>query len=40
MIFDWIINDVQNFTFRAEDIILHSMTGIFVGLVIKIKSIR
>ena len=36
---EWIINDIQNLTFRLEDIILHSITGIFVGLTLKVKGI-
>ncbi len=33
------INEVQNWEFRIEDIFLHSLTGVIIALGIKIKDI-
>jgi len=37
--FDYIINDLENMEYRIEDIVLHAMTGLIVGLLIHIKNI-
>jgi len=36
---DYIVNEVQNWEFRIEDVLLHSLTGIIVAVGIKIKEI-
>ena len=36
---DWVINEVQNWTFRFEDIILHTLTGGLMAIFVKIKEI-
>jgi len=38
--FDYIINDLENMEYRIEDIILHSLTGVIMGITIKIKKIK
>jgi hypothetical protein len=35
----YIVNEIQNWEFRIEDILLHSLTGIMVAIGIKIKEI-
>jgi hypothetical protein len=37
--FNYIINDLENMEYRLEDIILHSLTGVIMGITIKIKSL-
>lgn len=37
--YDYIINDLENMEYRIEDIILHCMTGVFMGITVKIKNI-
>jgi len=36
---EYIINDLQNMEFRIEDIILHSLTGVIVTILLRIKKI-
>ena len=36
---DWIANDIQNWTFKIEDVILHTLTGLIIGIVVKVKSV-
>jgi len=36
---EWILNELQNWEFRIEDIILHSLTGIFTVVAIKLRAI-
>lgn len=36
---DWITSEIQNWEFRVEDILLHMLTGLFMGITIKIKKI-
>jgi hypothetical protein len=36
---NYIINEIQNWEFRIEDIILHSLTGVFFAIGVKIKQI-
>ena len=35
---DWIINEIQNWEFRVEDMMMHSLTGVMMGITVKIKS--
>lgn len=37
--YDYIINDLENMEYRIEDIILHSLTGVIMGVTLKIKSL-
>ena len=37
--FDYVINDLENWGYRIEDIILHLMTGVIMGITVKIKGI-
>ena len=36
--YDYIINDLENLGYRIEDIILHTFTGIIMGITLKIKT--
>jgi len=36
---EWLINEVQNWEFRFEDILLHILTGFFMGATLKSKKI-
>lgn len=36
--YDYFLNDLENMEYRIEDILLHSLTGVFMGITIKIKS--
>jgi len=36
---DWLINEIQNWSFRIEDILLHSVTGMALAISLKIKKI-
>jgi len=38
--YDFIINDLENWGYRIEDIVLHLMTGLMMGITIKIKKIK
>ncbi len=33
----YIVNELQNMEFRIEDILLHAMSGVIVGIILKIK---
>ena len=35
----YIVNEIQNWSFRIEDIILHSFTGVIFAVSVKIKKI-
>jgi len=35
----YIVNEVQNWEFRIEDILLHAMSGVIFGIILKIKII-
>ena len=37
--YDYIINDLENLEYRIEDVILHSLTGVIMGITMKIKNI-
>lgn len=42
MEFDWynyFLNDLENMEYRIEDIILHLMTGVIMGITVKIRNI-
>jgi len=36
---EYILNEIQNWEFRFEDILLHSISGIFFAVTLKIKKI-
>ena len=36
---EYILNDLENMEYRIEDIILHSLTGIWLAIGLKIKGI-
>lgn len=36
---EWLIDEIQNWTFRIEDIILHSLTGVITAILVKFKSL-
>jgi len=36
---EYIVNEVQNWEFRIEDILLHSLTGIIFAISMKIKKL-
>ena len=36
---EWITDEIQNWTFRIEDIILHSFTGVITAILVKFKSL-
>jgi len=36
--YDYIINDLENAGYRVEDIILHAMTGVIMGITVTTKS--
>lgn len=36
---EWIIDEIQNWEFRIEDIILHTLTGFTTVIILKIKSV-
>jgi len=36
--YDYIINDLENMEYRIEDLLLHSLTGVMMGITLKIKS--
>jgi len=36
---EYILNDIQNWEFRIEDILLHSLSGMFFAISLKIKKI-
>ena len=36
---DYIINDLENLGYRIEDIVLHMMTGVIMGITVKIRNI-
>ena len=36
---EYLVNEAQNWEFRIEDILLHSLTGVIIALGIKIKEI-
>jgi len=35
----YIVNDLENMEYRIEDIILHSLTGVWLAIGLKIKGI-
>ncbi len=36
--YDYFLNDLENMEYRIEDIVLHCLTGVFMGITVKIKS--
>ena len=36
--YDYFLNDLENMEYRIEDLLLHSLTGVMMGITIKIKS--
>jgi len=36
---EYIVNEIQNWEFRIEDILLHSLTGIVFAISMKIKKL-
>ena len=38
-LWEYVLNDLENMEYRIEDIILHSLTGIWLAIGLKIKSI-
>ena len=36
---EYILNEIQNWSFRFEDILLHSLSGVFFAVTLKIKNI-
>ncbi len=36
--YDYFLNDLENMGYRIEDIILHALTGVIMGITLKIKS--
>lgn len=36
---EWVLNELQNWEFRIEDVILHTLTGVLTGITIKIRTI-
>ena len=36
---EYIINDLQNLEFRIEDTILHSLTGIWIAIGLRLKAL-
>jgi hypothetical protein len=36
---EYIVNEIQNWEFRIEDILLHSLTGVIIAIGMKIKKI-
>lgn len=36
---EYILNEIQNWEFRIEDILMHSLSGIFFAVTLKIKKI-
>ncbi len=36
---EYVLNDLENMEYRIEDIILHSLTGIWLAIALKIKGI-
>jgi len=36
---EFILNEIQNWSFRFEDILLHSLSGIFFAVSFKIRKI-
>lgn len=37
--FDYFVNELQELSFRIEDFLLHTYTGFFVAVMIRIKKI-
>jgi len=36
---EFIVNEIQNWEFRFEDVLLHSLTGVIIAIGMKIKQI-
>lgn len=36
---DYLINEIQNWEFRIEDIILHSLTGVCMAMGLRVREI-
>ena len=36
---EYVLNDLENMEYRIEDIILHSLTGLWLAIGLKIKGI-
>ena len=36
---EFIVNEIQNWEFRIEDVLLHSLTGVIIAIGMKIKQI-
>ena len=36
---NYLVNEIQNWSFRIEDIILHTFTGFIAGILIKFRQI-